>query len=151
MRCFSSPSELILGEAYVYDDFDIEGDIEAAFDVSDYLLGRERSLWESFDLNERLKKLPASDHPQTGLHLVDFSGKVHSKERDRQAISYHYDLPADFYALWLDPRLVYSCAYFSNPDEDLDSAEIRKLDYVCRKLRLRSGDRLLDIGCGWGR
>ena len=147
---FSSPSELTLGEAYIHDDFDIEGGMEAAFDLSDYLLGQERSLWESFDLNERLKKLPASDHPGTGLHLVEFGGKVHSKERDRQTISYHYDLPADFYALWLDPCLVYSCAYFSNLDEDLNSAQIRKLDYVCRKLRLRSGERLLDIGCGWG-
>jgi cyclopropane-fatty-acyl-phospholipid synthase len=147
---FSSPSELTLGEAYIHDDFDIEGDIEAAFDLSDYLLGKERSLWESFDLNERLKKLPASDHPRTGLHLVGFGGDVHSKERDRQAISYHYDLPAGFYALWLDPRLVYSCAYFSNPDEDLDSAQIRKLAYICRKLRLHTGERLLDIGCGWG-
>jgi len=147
---FSSPSELALGEAYIHDDFDIEGDIEAAFDLSDYLLGQERSLWESVDLNERLKKLPASDHLRTGLHLAEFGGRVHSKEQDRQAISYHYDLPAGFYALWLDPRLVYSCAYFSNPDEDLNSAQIRKLDYACRKLRLHSGERLLDIGCGWG-
>jgi len=147
---FSSPSELTLGEAYIHDDFDIEGDIEAAFDLSDYLLGQERSLWESVDLSERLKKLPASDHPRTGLHLVEFGGEVHSKEQDRQAISYHYDLPADFYALWLDPCLVYSCAYFNKPDDDLDLAQVRKLDYICRKLRLQPGERLLDIGCGWG-
>ena len=60
---FSSPSELSLGEAYIHDDFDIEGDIEAAFDLSDYLLSQERSLWESFDLHERLQKLPKSDRP----------------------------------------------------------------------------------------
>jgi len=147
---FASPSELTLGEAFIYNDFDLEGDLEAALDLSDYLLVQERSLWERFDLKERLAKLPKSDRPQSGLHLVDFGGKVHSKQRDQQAISYHYDLPADFYALWLDPRMVYSCAYFNNPDEDLDSAQLRKLDYVCRKLRLRSGERLLDIGCGWG-
>jgi cyclopropane-fatty-acyl-phospholipid synthase len=147
---FSSPSELTLGEAYIHDDFDIEGDIEASFDLADYLLGQKRSLWESFDLNERLAKLPKSDRPQAGLHLVDSSGKVHSKERERQAISYHYDLPADFYALWLDPCMVYSSAYFCKPAEDLDSAQVRKLDYVCRKLRLHPGERLLDIGCGWG-
>ncbi len=147
---FSSPSELSLGEAYIYDDFDIEGDIEAALDLSEYLLGQERSQCESFDLKGRLDRLPASDHPRAGLHLVEFGGKVHSKERDRQAVSYHYDLPADFYALWLDPCMVYSCAYFNKPDEDLDSAQIRKLDYICRKLRLHPGDRLLDIGCGWG-
>jgi len=147
---FSSPSELSLGEAYIHDDFDIEGDIEAAFDLSDYLLSQERSLWESFDLNERRQKLPKSDSPRAGLHPIEFGGKIHSKDRDRLAVRYHYDLPSDFYALWLDPRMVYSCAYFSKPEEDLDSAQERKLDYVCGKLRLRQGERLLDIGCGWG-
>ena len=147
---FSSPSELTLGEAYIYDDFDIDGDIETAFDLSDYLLVQERSLWESLDLKERLAKLPKSDRSRAGIHLVDFGGKVHSKERDRQAVHYHYDLPAEFYELWLDARMVYSCAYFSKPDEDLDSAQLHKLDHVCRKVRLRSGEHLLDIGCGWG-
>jgi cyclopropane-fatty-acyl-phospholipid synthase len=56
----------------------------------------------------------------------------------------------DFYALWLDSRMVYTCAYFATPDEDLATAQERKLDYICRKLRLRQGERLLDIGCGWG-
>jgi len=145
-----SPSELTLGEAYICDDFDIEGDIEAAFDLADYLLGRERSLGRSFALNERLQKLPGSDRSRTGLHSAGLGGVVHSKDRDRRAISYHYDLPAEFYALWLDQRMVYSCAYFATPEEDLDTAQIRKLDYICRKLRLRAGERLLDIGCGWG-
>ena len=147
---FSSPSELTLGEAYIYDDFDIEGEIEAAFDLADYVLIQKRSLWESFDLNERLAKLPKSDGPRTGLHLVELEGKEHSRDRDRQAISYHYDLPAEFYALWLDRQLIYSCAYFNKADEDLDSAQVRKLNYICRKLRLCPGERLLDIGCGWG-
>jgi len=147
---FSSPSELTLGEAYIYDDFDIEGDIEAAFDLADYLLAQERSLGVNFDLGRRLEKLPKRDHPRGSLRLVYVGGKRHSKEQDRQAIHYHHDLPAEFYALWLDSGMVYSCAYFSSPDEDLDSAQIRKLDYICRKLRLRPGERLLDIGCGWG-
>lgn len=146
---FSSPSELALGEAYIYDDFDIEGDIEATFDLADYLLGQERSLGENLDLGRRLEKLPKEDHPRSGLRLIEL-GNLHSRERDRQAIHYHYDLPTEFYSLWLDPEMVYSCAYFSNPDEDLESAQIRKLDYICRKLRLRPEDRLLDIGCGWG-
>ncbi len=146
---FSSPSELTLGEAYIYDDFDIEGDIEAAFDLADHFLAYERSLGESFDLDARLQKLPQSDRPRADLRLLEFSGKVHAKDRDRQVISYHYDLPADFYALWLDERMVYSCAYFRKSDEDLDSAQERKLDYICRKLRLRPGERLLDIGCGF--
>ena len=147
---FLSPSELTLGEAYIYDDFDIEGDIEAAFDLADSLLGQERSSGESLDLREQLRKLPASDHAQAGLHPIQLRGPVHSRDRDRQAVTYHYDLPAEFYALWLDQRMVYSCAYFNTPEEDLDTAQERKLDYICRKLRLRPGERLLDIGCGWG-
>jgi len=147
---FLSPSELTLGEAYIYDDFDIEGDIEAAFELAEYLLGQERSLGGSFDLNDRLQKLPKSDLPRTIVHPTRFSGPVHSKDRDRQAVRYHYDLPAEFYALWLDQRMIYSCAYFATPEEDLDAAQVRKLDYICRKLRLRPGERLLDIGCGWG-
>jgi cyclopropane-fatty-acyl-phospholipid synthase len=147
---FLSPSELALGEAYIDDDYDIEGDIEAAFDLADYLLGQERSLWQSLDLAARLQRLPGSDGPRTGLHSAGLAGAVHSKDRDRQVIRYHYDLPAEFYALWLDPRMVYSCAYFATPEEDLDTAQVRKLDYICRKLRLRPGERLLDIGCGWG-
>jgi cyclopropane-fatty-acyl-phospholipid synthase len=77
-------------------------------------------------------------------------GLRHSRSRDRQAVTYHYDLSNDFYSLWLDDRMVYSCAYFASPDEDLETAQERKLDYVCGKLRLRGGERLLDIGCGWG-
>ncbi len=147
---FTFPGELTLGEAYIYDDFDIEGDIEVAFDLADYLLGQERSLWERFDLGERLQKLPAGGHPQTRVHPAQLGRPVHSRDRDRQAIRYHYDLPAEFFALWLDSRMIYSCAYFGTAEEDLDTAQQRKLDYICRKLRLRRGDRLLDIGCGWG-
>ncbi len=147
---FLSPSELTLGEAYIGDDFDIEGDIEAAFNLADYLLAEERSLWRSLDLAARLQRLPRVDGSRTGLHLVKLRGAAHSKDRDRQAVTYHYDLPAEFYALWLDPRMVYSCAYFATPEQDLDAAQVRKLDYICRKLRLRPGERLLDIGCGWG-
>jgi len=146
---FSSPSELTLGEAYIYDDFDIQGDIEAAFDLADYLLTHELSTRESVDLSARLAKLPENDRPRRERHLVEPSGELHSQLRDQQVISYHYDLPTEFYALWLDQRMVYSCAYFSTPDEDLDSAQERKLDYICRKLRLRPGERLLDIGCGF--
>jgi cyclopropane-fatty-acyl-phospholipid synthase len=77
-------------------------------------------------------------------------GSRHSKTRDRRAVTYHYDVPGEFYALWLDERMVYSCAYFATPDEDLDAAQERKLDLICRKLRLRRGEKVLDIGCGWG-
>jgi cyclopropane-fatty-acyl-phospholipid synthase len=147
---FSRPSELTLGEAYIYNDFDIEGDIETAFELADYLLEQERSLGNRIDLAKRLSKLPVNSGVRKNRQFANFSGSIHSRDRDRQAITYHYDFPAEFYALWLDRRMVYSCAYFATPEEDLDSAQERKLDYICRKLRLRRGERLLDIGCGWG-
>lgn len=148
---FSRPSELTLGEAYIYDDFDIEGDLEAVFQLADFLLEQERNLGKTLDLAKRLQKLPINNRAHEKRRTAHLSGSVHSRERDQQAISYHYDLPAEFYALWLDRRMVYSCAYFATPEEDLDSAQERKLDYICRKLRLGRGERLLDIGCGWGR
>jgi cyclopropane-fatty-acyl-phospholipid synthase len=77
-------------------------------------------------------------------------GMRHSRERDAEAIRHHYDLPAEFYALFLDRSLTYSCAYFERPDADLGAAQVGKLEHVCRKLRLRPGETLLDIGCGWG-
>lgn len=147
---FLAPSELTLGEAYIYDDLDIEGDIEAAVDLGDYLIGKECSLRERLHLAALLRRLPASSRPRIGRQPANLHGTLHSADRDRQAISYHYDLPTDFYGLWLDRGMTYSCAYFCEPDEYLDSAQQRKLDYICTKLRLRRGDRLLDIGCGWG-
>ena len=75
---------------------------------------------------------------------------AHDRQTDAEAIAYHYDLSNDFYALWLDPEMVYSCAYFPTGTEDLATAQRAKLDHLCRKLRLQPGDRLLDVGCGWG-
>lgn len=74
----------------------------------------------------------------------------HSKPADRKNIGYHYDVSNDFYGLWLDRRRVYSCAYFRSPDDSLDVAQEQKLEHICRKLALKPGERLLDIGCGWG-
>jgi cyclopropane-fatty-acyl-phospholipid synthase len=99
---------------------------------------------------KRLLSLPNTGQPRPGDTAAKLRGSIHSKERDRQAITYHYDRSNDFYALWLDRRMVYSCAYFATPDDDIDTAQERKLDYICRKLRLQPGERLLDIGCGWG-
>ena len=74
----------------------------------------------------------------------------HTRIFDSKAIRYHYDVSDEFFALWLDPRRVYSCAYFKRPDDTLDLAQEQKLDHICRKLMLKPGERLLDIGCGWG-
>ncbi len=75
---------------------------------------------------------------------------AHSQQRDAQQIQFHYDVSDDFYALWLDPRRVYSCAYYRDADMSLAQAQEAKLDHICRKLMLREGDRFLDIGAGWG-
>jgi cyclopropane-fatty-acyl-phospholipid synthase len=74
----------------------------------------------------------------------------HTRASDRRAIGYHYDVSNDFYRLWLDRDLVYSCAYFKSEHDTLDAAQRQKLDHLCRKLALAPGERLLDIGCGWG-
>jgi len=76
--------------------------------------------------------------------------RLRTRRRDKQAIAFHYDVSNEFYALFLDRRMVYTCAYYRRPDGDLDQAQTDKLDLVCRKLRLEPGERLLDIGCGWG-
>jgi cyclopropane-fatty-acyl-phospholipid synthase len=150
-KMFLPGTELSLAEAYLYDDFDIEGDIEAVFDLADALVEATSGWRKKLSIGRDLLRLPSSDdHRQGQRGPAGLSGKQHSIERDRQAVTYHYDVSNDFYALWLDQRMVYSCAYFHSPDEDLDTTQERKLDYICRKLRLRPGQRLLDVGCGWG-
>lgn len=78
------------------------------------------------------------------------SAALHTLTKDSQQIQFHYDVSDDFYALWLDPRRVYSCAYFAQADFNLAQAQEAKLDLICRKLRLQSGERFLDVGAGWG-
>jgi cyclopropane-fatty-acyl-phospholipid synthase len=76
-------------------------------------------------------------------------GQRHSSNRDRKAVEFHYDVSNEFFANWLDKRMIYSCGYFPTGKEDIDTAQERKLDHICRKLRLRPGEKLLDIGFGW--
>ena len=147
---FSHASELALAEAYIGGDFDVDGDMEGIFPLGDYFLTKTWSPKQKLRLETLLTELPHGGElrlVRRGSHLT---GRLHSKERDRQAVSYHYDVSNDFYSLWLGKEMVYSCAYFLKPEDDLDTAQRQKLDYVCRKLRLKPGERLLDIGCGWG-
>jgi cyclopropane-fatty-acyl-phospholipid synthase len=147
---FWPPGELTVAEAYVYDDFDVEGDLEAVFPLAEHLLAREPGLAERLRGMRRLLALPSGRNARIGRQRAKLDGRRFSLERDRQAIAYHYDVSNDFFALWLDSTMAYSCAVFESPTEDIETAQRRKLDYVCRKLRLRPGERLLDIGCGWG-
>ena len=149
-KMFLPPNDLTLGEAYIYNDFDIEGDIEAVFPLADQFIDGRWGKIEQLRFGKRLLSLPNTGQPRLGDSEAKLQGAIHSKERDRQAVTYHYNRSNDFYALWLDSRMVYSCAYFATPDDDLDTAQEHKLDYICRKLRLRPGERLFDIGCGWG-
>ena len=144
------PSQLAMSEAYLYDDVDIEGDIGGVFRLADHLLARRWTAKDRLRLGRSLLALPAERRPRTGQQPARLSGRRFSLGRDRQAVSYHYDRSNEFFALFLDRRMVYSCAYFAAADEGLDAAQERKLDYLCRKLALRPGERLLDIGCGWG-
>ena len=146
---FISPNELALGEAYIYNDFDIEGDIEAALAMGEHLLQRS-GFTKRFYLWTLLGQLPATKRPRAVPKGAHPQGSLHSVSRDRQAIHFHYDLPAEFYELFLGRSMVYSCAYFRNQQQDLSTAQEAKLDYICRKLRLKPGDSFLDIGCGWG-
>jgi cyclopropane-fatty-acyl-phospholipid synthase len=148
---FASMTEIGLAEAYLYDDFDVEGDIESVYRLGEQLIKTTTSTQKKLKIGFALRRLPEGDGRQYDQQgAAELSGEVHSIDRDRQAIAYHYDVSNDFYALWLDQNLVYSCAYFDSPGEDLDTAQLRKLDYICRKLRLKPGQHLLDIGCGWG-
>ena len=154
-RMFLPGTEVGLAEAYLDNDFDIEGDFEAAFEVGDFLLSRLDNWKKKLKLGSLLITLPGSNGRSIVRRaarnlLVRSDHKKHSPERDRRAVKFHYDLSSDFYRLWLDRQMVYSCAYFKSPSDDLNLAQRQKLDYICRKLRLRAGQRLLDIGCGWG-
>jgi cyclopropane-fatty-acyl-phospholipid synthase len=148
-------SEVGLAEAYLHGDFDVKGNIEAAFEIGDFLLAHLGDWKSKLKIGGLLVPLPQRDERPTSKRTVrqlwpQIRGKKHSPERDRRAVTFHYDVSNDFYRLWLDRQMVYSCAYFPSPNDDLDTAQEQKLDYICRKLRLHPGQRLLDIGCGWG-
>ncbi len=150
------PDELTLGEAFLRGDWDVDGDVERVFEFAE-AIGQYRphlrDLWRVMPLligGSRAKQYPPLAEQQAAAHRAQAAGDTHTRGRDQQMIRYHYDVGNDFYSLWLDQQLVYSCAYFAHPDDTLDAAQEAKLDLICRKLRLQPGDRFLDIGCGWG-
>jgi cyclopropane-fatty-acyl-phospholipid synthase len=146
---------LALADAYFRGDLDIEGDFFAALSIKDHLdalqMTPAEKLLAAFTAL-RLRMLNAAAHHTERLFAPSDAPRIkaHSKAENRDAIHFHYDVSNEFYALWLDRAMVYSCAYFENPDVDLDTAQQAKLDHICRKLSLRPGEKLLDIGCGWG-
>ncbi len=145
---FSPGTEKALGEAYLHDDFEVEGDLEAAFEIAESLAvqhGWKRILALAYHLH-RLPEKDRKDAPAT----FGADDPEHSLRRDAEAVGFHYDVSNEFYQLWLDARMVYSCAYFTEPGAGLEAAQAAKLEYLCRKLRLRPGQEVLDIGCGWG-
>lgn len=155
------PTERSLGEAYAFGDCDVEGDLELAVATVEPVL---RSLWSPSGMAKlaaELRRFPGSRdrrRPSAVARAPEDrrrqgparSGRLHSRDRDASSVRYHYDLGNDFYALWLDPYMQYSCGYFPDGDEPLERGQQAKLDLLCRKLRLEPGQRLLDIGCGWG-
>ncbi|MBV9625303.1 MAG: class I SAM-dependent methyltransferase [Acidobacteria bacterium] len=140
--------QVALGEAYIHEEFDISGDILAIFTLAAHLADKDLSATEKLRLRSSFFRLPSQ--PRRKDKGAKLRGRVHSISRDQEAVSFHYDVSEEFYHLWLDPALVYSCAYFQSREDSLEQAQAQKLDYICRKLRLQPGERLLDIGCGWG-
>lgn len=148
---FWPPKPLTFGEAYVYDDFDVEGDMLAFQDLCNYFIEDlpKLPLMHRLGIAWTLWRMPKIERPRTGRAPAQLPGKAHSKERDKAAIKYHYDQPPVFFEKLLGPAMLYTSGVWESPDETLEVAQKRKLDTICRKLRLKAGDRLLDIGCGW--
>lgn len=152
-----APGELGLARAYVTGDLDVEGDLTDGFrriwaltragELNRVKLG-PREWAEAAKLAVRLGV--AGLPPKPPAEEARLSGKLHSLLRDRSAIAHHYDLSNAFYQLLMDESMAYSCAYFTSGSSSLEQAQHDKLELVCRKLGLRPGMRLLDIGCGWG-
>ncbi|MFE9257059.1 class I SAM-dependent methyltransferase [Streptomyces sp. NPDC006879] len=161
-RLLWKPGELGLARAWVAADIDLEGDL---YETLELLAGLP---WDRGSAGERslAAALLSAEYRSAGRDLLALAGPVppplpppeevrarrgvlHTKARDRRAVSHHYDVGNEFYERVLGPSMVYSCAYWK-PGGTLEEAQRDKLDLVCRKLALTEGDRLLDVGCGWG-
>ena len=153
-RMLLPPSEVSLVESYISGDIDIDGSMEAGAALLPLIRGRLHSAGAIAHLASLVLKLPGkADDDLADARFPEHARKLgprHTPVRDAAAVRFHYDVGNDFYKLWLDKRMVYSCAYFRSADDTLDTAQEAKLDLICRKLRLQAGERFLDIGCGWG-
>ncbi|MFF3249193.1 class I SAM-dependent methyltransferase [Streptomyces sp. NPDC002870] len=170
-RLMWRPGELGLARAWVAGDLEVDGDLyELLNRISTLLWEREEQGGRTAVLRRLLSVLSTPDSVRALSRTLSLAGRglppsppaeevlrrrgpVHSLRRDREAISHHYDVGNDFYSLVLGPSLVYSCAYWErepSAGDNLEQAQEAKLDLVCRKLDLREGQRLLDVGCGWG-
>jgi cyclopropane-fatty-acyl-phospholipid synthase len=149
-RMLLPPSEMSMIRSYVSGDMDVQGNFEDAISLGDIAATRVASATTVRQLLHELRSLPQDDHKELGERRFESDRRQRPDQASEEAIQFHYDVGNDFYALWLDPRMLYSCAYFQSGAEDLATAQVAKLNHICRKLRLQPGDKLLDIGCGWG-
>ncbi|MDQ2889450.1 MAG: cyclopropane-fatty-acyl-phospholipid synthase family protein [Gemmatimonadota bacterium] len=150
-RMLRPPFELSICQAFIAGDYEIEGSVEGAAGMGENLRGDLASPAKLARLTQALRALPTDDTPAAFPEArAPESGSLHTPERDAAAVRSHYDVGNDFYKLWLDKRMVYSCAYFTTPHVSLDDAQEAKLEHICRKLRLAPNEKLLDVGCGWG-
>ena len=156
-RILWAPGELGLARAYVTGDIDVEGDLADGFRRAWQAARSRPSMRLRLTTADKARALAAGvglgvlgPPPKPPAAEVRLTGRLHTRLRDRAAIAHHYDLSNDFYALLLDSHMAYSSGYFTEEGEALHDAQTAKLDLICRKLGLREGLRLLDVGCGWG-
>ena len=149
VRVFSRPGELGLARAYVSGDLELEGDLDAVFDLDVPPIG---AMLRSMPAAQLIREVGVGNLRLPSPPKIEARprGHLHSKARDREAVTHHYDVSNSFYELVLGASMVYSCACFAEAGEPLEIAQLRKLDLIARKLELAPGMRLLDVGCGWG-
>ena len=143
------PNDLAAAEAYLFEDVEFEGDVFAIVDFGARMADAHKSAVTRLRLLRLLRQLPEASQRQDKAR-TRLRGQRLSLRRDKAAVTHHYDTGNDFFRQFLDPAMVYSCAQFLNPVEDLEQAQRRKLDTICRKLSLVPGATFLDVGCGWG-
>jgi cyclopropane-fatty-acyl-phospholipid synthase len=148
-RAVFRPGELGFARAYVAGDVDVDGDIFEALELRRALT----SVRPTPKLGRALATLVQAygiRPPEPPPEETRLNGRLHSRRRDAAAISHHYDVPYDFYREVLGPTMTYSCGVWQSPGAGLEAAQHAKHELVCRKLGLRPGMRMLDVGCGWG-